>query len=171
MSKQKLCGYYLFMQDQRKLVPGWAGKSNQELQLLCDPLWRKLDKSEKSKYKKAKREFREKMFNHSMSNASSTTNICRKKVTVENIETPDVVWISNVEEAEKINTEISKIALVPLDWKIIDIGTVAVSKFREDGKLYRCKVIEIMENNEAFVRIRYMEYGNCEVVSGNHLFQ
>jgi len=157
------------MQDQRKLVPGWAGKSNHELQLLCDPLWRKLDKSEKSKYKKAKREYREKMFNHSLSNASSTSNICLKKVTIENIETPDVVWISNVEEAEKINKEISKIALVPLERKNIAIGTVALCKFSEDGELYRCKVTGIMED-EAVLKIRYLDYGNCEVVSENKLF-
>ena len=60
MSKPKVFSYFLFVQDQRKLVPGWANKSNNELQALCDPLWRKLDKTEKEKYKKMKKAYKEK---------------------------------------------------------------------------------------------------------------
>ena len=47
----KVMAFFLFMQEQRARVPGWAGKSNPELQVLCNPLWKKLSKEEKAKYK------------------------------------------------------------------------------------------------------------------------
>ena len=56
----KVFSYFLFMQEQRKKVPGWANKTNNELQALCDPLWRKLDREEKDKYKQMKKAYKEK---------------------------------------------------------------------------------------------------------------
>merc|ERR1719348_2563812 len=53
--KQNICGYFLFMQEQREAVPNWANKSNFELQKLCDPLWRELSKEEKDTYKEMKK--------------------------------------------------------------------------------------------------------------------
>ena len=48
-------GYFLFMQEMRYKHPGWGGKSNAELQILCDPLWRALSQEEKAKYKNLKK--------------------------------------------------------------------------------------------------------------------
>ena len=43
------------MQDMRTQIPGWENKGNVELQSMCDPLWRKLLKEEKEKYKRMKK--------------------------------------------------------------------------------------------------------------------
>ena len=48
------------MQEQRKKIPGRANKTNNELQALCDPLLRKLDREEKDKYKQMKKAYKEK---------------------------------------------------------------------------------------------------------------
>ena len=47
--------YFFFMQDMRTQIPGWENKGNVELQSMCDPLWRKLLKEEKEKYKRMKK--------------------------------------------------------------------------------------------------------------------
>ena len=39
-------------------MPGWAHKTNAELQILCDPLWRALSKKEKDRYKSKKKQAR-----------------------------------------------------------------------------------------------------------------
>ena len=54
----KVMAYFLFMQEQRQRVSGWANRSNAELQRLCDPLWKALSKEEKAVYKEQKKALR-----------------------------------------------------------------------------------------------------------------
>jgi len=49
-----LNSYYCYMQDQRRIVPAWKYKSNQELMKLCDKGWKALSKAQKKKYENMK---------------------------------------------------------------------------------------------------------------------
>jgi len=154
--------YFLFMQEQRKVVPGWSNKSNHELQALCDPLWRKLDKSEKEKYKKMKKEHREKERQADEVRFASVMHTdIRTKVLVGQVDKPDIVWVTRVKEMEVVQKQLSKIAMVPLE--LVTVGTVAACKFREDGVVYRCQVAA--EHEDDMVMVRYMEFGNMEKVN------
>ena len=45
----------------------------------------------------------------------------------------------------------------------VKVGTVASCKFSVDGKVYRCQIITMGEE-EDFVLVRYMDFGNMEKV-------
>ena len=113
MSKPKVFSYFLFMQDQRKLVPGWANKSNNELQAqaLCDPLWRKLDKTEKEKYKKMKKAYKEKVrLDDEQRFASVMWVDIKTKVVVGQVERPDiVVWVTKVKRWKRCRSSCLKL--------------------------------------------------------------
>ena len=98
-SGPKVMAYFLFMQEQR-CRPGWAGKSNNELQALCDPLWKRLSQEEKAKYKDIKKSMRKKE-----REARLATRIPQEArrvdfegqqwpVTVRQLESPDLIWVS-----------------------------------------------------------------------------
>ena len=110
MSKSKepkVMSYFLFMQEQRKVVPGWSNKSNHELQALCDPLWRKLEKSEKEKYKKMKKEHREKERQADEVRFASVMHTdIRTKVLVGQVDKPDIVWVTRVKEMELVQKQL-----------------------------------------------------------------
>jgi len=56
MGKTKPSAYVFYMQEQKRLVPGWKNKSNQELVGLCDKGWTSLSPKEKKKYEDMKEE-------------------------------------------------------------------------------------------------------------------
>ena len=98
-SGPKVMAYFLFMQEQR-CRPGWAGKSNNELQALCDPLWKRLSQEEKARYKDIKKSMRKKE-----REARLATRIPQEArrvdfegqqwpVTVRQVESPDLIWVS-----------------------------------------------------------------------------
>ena len=56
MGKPKPSAYVFYMQEQKRLVPGWKNKSNQELVGLCDKGWTSLSPKEKKRYEDMKEE-------------------------------------------------------------------------------------------------------------------
>ena len=50
----------------------------------------------------------------------------------------------------------------------VKVGTVASCKFSVDGKVYRCQIITMGEE-EDFVLVRYMDFGNMEKVKKTEL--
>jgi len=56
MGKPKPSAYVFYMLEQKRLVPGWKNKSNQELVGLCDKGWTSLSPKEKKKYEDMKEE-------------------------------------------------------------------------------------------------------------------
>ena len=165
MSKPpKMMSYFLFMQEQRKLVPGWANKSNNELQALCDPLWRKLDKTEKEKYKKMKKAYKEKERLEGEKRFASVMRVdIKTKVVVGQVDRPDIVWVTKVKEMEDVQKQLAKAVMVSLPIEEVNVGTVAACKFSGDGELYRCQVVALQEE-EDLVLVRYMDFGNMEKV-------
>jgi len=154
------------MQEQRNTVPGWANKSNTELQALCDPLWRKLNREEKDKYKQMKKAYKEneqKEYDHRLSTALRSES--KTSVVLGYVETPNIVWISKVSEVEKVEKQLSNMTMVPL--QEVKNGTVAACRFSEDGEVYRCQVLAVEDAD--MVTIRYMEFGNTETVDRKEL--
>jgi hypothetical protein len=133
--KAKVFSYFLFMQEQRQLVFGWANKSNNELQALCDPLWRRLDKEEKEKYKKLKKAYREKERLEEGQRFVSIMQVdIRTKVVVGQVDKPDIVWVTKVKEMEEVQKQLAKIVMVPLER--MEVGTVAACKYSVDGEVW-----------------------------------
>ena len=162
--KTKVFSYFLFMQEQRKVVPGWANKSNNELQALCDPLWRKLDKEEKQKYKNMKKAHREKeRFEDEKRFASIMRTDVKMKVIVGQVDRPDIVWVTKVKEMEVVQKQLIKIVMVPL--QVVKIGTVAACVYKADGEVYRCQVVSVNDDDNKMVVVRYTEFGNMEKVN------
>eukprot|EP00092_Neocalanus_flemingeri_P085320 GFUD01107358.1.p1 GENE.GFUD01107358.1~~GFUD01107358.1.p1 ORF type:complete len:692 (+),score=227.91 GFUD01107358.1:78-2153(+) len=166
--KDKICSYFLFMQEQRKLVPGWSNKSNTELQELCDPLWRRLDKEGKDKYKKMKKALkRERLEEDHQRNGMVMHMDRRTKVVVGQVEKPDIVWVSPVREVNAVQKQLAELMMVPMEQ--VEVGTMAACKFSDDGVVYRCQVVT-MDGKEDMVMVKYMEFGNQEKVKINELF-
>jgi len=162
----KVFSYFLFMQEQRKKVPGWANKTNNELQALCDPLWRKLDKEEKDKYKQMKKAYKEKERNETEEKFASLMHTGSKtSVVVGHVEKPDIVWVVKTKDMDFVQNQLTNITMVPID--VVKVGTVAACKFSEDGVVYRAQVLSMENINE--VVIRYMEFGNTEMVDQKEL--
>jgi len=169
MSKPKVFSYFLFMQEQRKLVPGWANKSNNELQALCDPLWRKLDKAEKEKYKNMKKAHKEKERLEDEKRFASVMRVdIKTKVVVGQVDRPDIVWVTKVKEMEDVQKQLTKSVMVSLPKEEVNVGTVAACKFSGDGEVYRCQVVALQEE-EDLVMVRYMDFGNMEKVKKSEL--
>jgi len=162
----KVFSYFLFMQEQRKKVPGWANKTNNELQALCDPMWRKLDKEEKDKYKQMKKSYkdRERMETEERFASLMHTGL-KTSVVVGHVEKPDIVWVVKTKDMDFVQNQLSNITMVPID--VVKVGTVAACKFSEDGVVYRAMVLSIESSNK--VMIRYMEFGNSEMVDQKEL--
>ena len=154
----KVFSYFLFMQEQRKKIPGWANKTNNELQALCDPLWRKLDKEEKDKYKQMKKAYKERERMETEERFTSlmlTLTESKTSVVVGHVEKPDIVWVVRTKDMDFVQNQLSSITMVPID--VVKVGTVAACKFMEDGVVYRAQVLSIESTNK--VMIRYMEFG------------
>ena len=169
MSKPpKMMSYFLFMQEQRKLVPGWSNKSNNELQDLCDPLWRGLDRGEKEKYKKMKKAYKEKeRLEADQKYAAAMQTDIRTKVLVGQVDKPDIVWVTKVKEMEDVQKQLTKAVMVSLPMEEVKVGTVAACKYSGDGEVYRCRVVAMEE--EDFALVRYMDFGNKEKVKKTEL--
>eukprot|EP00092_Neocalanus_flemingeri_P016858 GFUD01018235.1.p1 GENE.GFUD01018235.1~~GFUD01018235.1.p1 ORF type:complete len:703 (+),score=228.32 GFUD01018235.1:78-2186(+) len=166
--KDKICSYFLFMQEQRKLVPGWSNKSNTELQELCDPLWRRLDKEEKDKYKKMKKALKRERLEEDHQRNGMVMHVDRRtKVVVGQVEKPDIVWVSPVREVNAVQKQLAELMMVPMEQ--VEVGTMAACKFSDDGVVYRCQVVT-MDGKEDMVMVKYMEFGNQEKVKINELF-
>ena len=56
MGKTKPSAFVYYMQEQKRLVPGWKHKSNQELVGLCDKGWTSLSPKEKKRFEDMKEE-------------------------------------------------------------------------------------------------------------------
>jgi len=162
----KVFSYFLFMQEQRNTVPGWANKSNTELQALCDPLWRKLNREEKDKYKQMKKAYKEKeQKEYELGLSTALRSEAKTSVIVGYVETPSIVWISKMNEVEKVEKQLSNMTMVPL--QEVKNGTVAACRFSEDGEVYRCQVLVVEDAD--MVTIRYMDFGNTETVDRKEL--
>ena len=122
----KVFSYFLFMQEQRKKVPGWGNKSNNELQALCDPLWRKLDKEEKDKYKQMKKAYKERERMETEERfASLMYTESKTSVVVGHVEKPDIVWVVTKKDMDFVQNQLTNITMVPID--VVKVGTVASS--------------------------------------------
>jgi len=64
-----------------------------------------------------------------------------------------------------VQNQLSNISMVPID--VVKVGTVAACKFSEDGVVYRAQVLSMESTNK--VMIRYMEFGNSEMVDQKEL--
>ena len=58
MGKFKANSYFFYMQEQKKKVPAWKNKSNQELMVLCNQGWTSLSPIEKKRFEDMKEEYR-----------------------------------------------------------------------------------------------------------------
>ena len=164
--KPKVFSYFLFMQEQRQLVPGWANKSNNELQALCDPLWRKLDKEKKEQYKKMKKAYKQNARLEEEQRFGTGMKVDRKfKVLVGQVDKPDIVWITPVQEMEEVQKQLAQLVMVSLER--VEVGSVASCRFSEDGIVYRCQVVAREEGD--IMLIRYMDFGNTEKVKISEL--
>ena len=162
----KVFSYFLFMQEQRKNVPGWANKTNNELQALCDPLWRKLDREEKDKYKQMKKAYKEKERMENEERYSSLMHSgTRTCVIVGHVEKPDVVWVTKTKDMDFVQNQLSNMTMVPIDE--VKVGTIAACKFSEDDVVYRAQVLSKETSDK--VMIRYLEFGNSEIVDQKEL--
>ena len=80
-------------------VPGWVNKSNQELQLLCDPLWKRLSQAEKAKFKDMKKSLnrreKEARLSHRIPQEVERIEFEGKRlsVTMAQVESPCFVWV------------------------------------------------------------------------------
>merc|ERR1719233_429149 len=64
-----------------------------------------------------------------------------------------------------VQNQLSNFTMVPID--VVKVGTVAACKFSEDGVVYRAHVLSMESTNK--VMIRYMEFGNTEMVEQEEL--
>lgn len=60
MGKFKANSYFFYMQEQKRKIPAWKDKSNQELMVLCDQGWQALSPVEKRRFEDMKEEFKKK---------------------------------------------------------------------------------------------------------------
>ena len=113
--------YFLFMQEQRQRVSGWANRSNAELQRLCDPLWKALSKEEKAVYKEQKKALRkterENRLQVRIPQEAKRVEFEGKRwsVKVGRVESPDLIWVvPNINDlaVQKLMTDI---AAAPLE--------------------------------------------------------
>jgi len=58
MGKFKANSYFFYMQEQKRKIPAWKDKSNQELMVLCDQGWQALSPVEKRRFEDMKEEFK-----------------------------------------------------------------------------------------------------------------
>ena len=113
--------YFLFMQEQRQRVPGWANRSNAELQLLCDPLWKALSKEEKSVYKEQKKALRkterENRLQVRIPQEAKRIEFEGKRwaVKVCRVESPDLIWVVPNINHLAVQRLMSDIAAAPLE--------------------------------------------------------
>ena len=168
--KPKVNGYLLFMQEMRKTQPGWAKKGNPELQLLCGPLWTKLSKEEKEKYKIMKKEikFANKVKMVEQRKADEARRVKAKEAdswhkffTAERtrVYLMDVLAITKVrvgpeKEIKKIQKFLASedLELVPVNPDLVSIGLQALARYSEDNTLYRCRVVDIMEDRMKVIK-------------------
>ena len=121
----KVMAYFLFMQEQRVTVPGWINKANSELQLLCDPLWKRLDKAEKAKYKEMKKSLRQKDRDTRLQ-SRIPPEVKRFEfegkqwpISVGQVESPDLVWVTPHHAAPEVHSLLSDLAKLPLEVIIV----------------------------------------------------
>ena len=117
----KVMAYFLFMQEQRQRVSGWANRSNAELQLLCDPLWKALSKEEKTVYKEQKKALRkterENRLQVRIPQEAKRVEFEGKRwpVKVGRVESPDLIWVvPNINDLA-VQKLMSDIAAAPLE--------------------------------------------------------
>ena len=117
----KVMAYFLFMQEQRQRVPGWANRSNAELQRLCDPLWKALSKEEKAVYKEQKKMLRkterENRLQVRIPQEAKRVEFEGKRwpVKVGRVESPDLIWVvPNINDLA-VQKLMSDIAAAPLE--------------------------------------------------------
>jgi len=173
--KPKVNPYLLFMQEMRQTRSGWANKGNQELQVLCDPLWRALPRAEKEKYKMMKKEF--KMADRNKLVEERQAEEARKKPKPDawlkffsgdktRVYLMDVLSISKVrvspeKEIKKMQKFLSKddLDLVHFNPDMVFVGLEAIARYSEDNSLYRCRVVDIQDD---IAKVFYIDFGNEE---------
>merc|ERR1719234_2503249 len=89
----------------------------------------------------------------------------KTSVVVGHVEKPDIVWVVKTKDMDFVQNQLSNITMVPID--VVKVGTVAACKFNEDGVVYRAMVLSMESTNK--VMIRYMEFGNSEIVDQKEL--
>lgn len=146
-------GYFMFMQEQRATVPGWINKPNSELQLLCDPLWKKLTQVEKAKYKQMKKSLKQKK------KQTKKQAILQPKLPVKvvkqielegihlpirvlQVERPDYVWVLPDHTAPEVRSLLGDLAKMTLE--VLEVKELTTATFTCDGKMYLCRVAEKM---------------------------
>ena len=145
----KVAAYLLFMQEQRVTVPGWINKSNSELQLLCDPFWKRLTEAEKSKYKEMKKSLRRK--DREMRVSGRIPQEVKKiefegkqwPITVGQVESPDFVWVVPDHSSPEVHKLLVDLGRLPLE--VFQVGMLPSASFSSDGKIYRCRVAAVKE--------------------------
>lgn len=60
MGKFKANSYFFYMQEQKRKIPAWKDKSNQELMVLCDQGWQALSVMEKRRFEEMKEDYKKK---------------------------------------------------------------------------------------------------------------
>ena len=158
--KPKIHSYFLFMQDMRTQIPGWENKGNVELQSLCDPLWRKLPKEEKERYKRLKKDLKmsdrlqasEEYKKASMKqnfdpNAGITllTANDRTRVYLMDVLSVTTVKVAPEKEIKKVQKFLAneELNLVEIGPAFVYVGLLALARYSEDKNLYRCVVTEM----------------------------
>ena len=63
--------------------------------------------------------------------------------------------LGEVEQVQELLADAGELRLLPT----VDVGNVAVTRFSEDGALYRCRVEAKMEDK---VTVRFLDFGNSE---------
>jgi hypothetical protein len=126
----KVMAYFLFMQEQRVTVPGWINKANNELQLLCDPLWKRLSQTEKAKYKDMKKSLRQKDREMRVKTRMEVKRIefegKRWPISVSQVESPGFVWVTPDHAAPEVRKLLSDLAKLPLEVRIVQLNRIPV---------------------------------------------
>ena len=155
----KMHSYMLFMQEKRHSVPAWSNKTNTELQLLCDPLWRALPKEEKDKYKAVKKEQRraeqERLFRPAVRVAGL------QPVLLGLVESTAAVWVVPVRELKAVQDKMAGAELRAVRPEEVRAGSWAAAKYSQDQQVYRCQITKV-DGDKA--KVLFADYGNTDVL-------
>ena len=94
----------------------------------------------------------------------------RARVILGCVETVGKVWVSletalgEVEQVQELLADSGELPLLPT----VKVGDVAVTRFSEDGALYRCRVEAKLEDN---VIVRFLDFGNIEDKTEDELLE
>ena len=155
-------GYFDFMQEKRKTVPGWAHKTNAELQALCDPLWRALSKKEKDRYKSKKKQARKAVLDKHVKDRQREDKLAKeldirslrlardqflvkkrskKKIILLEMTAPNTAYVAPERELLRVQEFLQKCPRNSIGKLFVREGVVAFTSFSKDGKMYRCQVL------------------------------